>query len=186
MIRDLDNMANEITKVLSSSSKKEKINRSEYEQALAQVKATKTEDMKTKLNCNTKVEESSKKGGLDLKLWQTNMNLVEKSESDYKIAVMNQQYTDKIFWDFMKEELDRLEKLDRKRIDLTKRVLIDYRDLNVEISKCHKERLKAMQKAFTEIDVKKDIREFILSVKTGNQRDSPMVFEPYIIKLPDN
>lgn len=186
MQRDLENMSNEITKVLSSSAKKEKINKAEYEQALAQVKSTKTEELKTKLNSNTKVEESSKKGTLDLKLWQTNMNLVEKAESEYKIAVLNHQYTDKIFMEFMKEELDRLEKLDRKRIELTKRVLIDYKDLNVEISKLHKERLKAMQKAFSEIDVKKDIRDFILSVKTGNTREAPMVFEPYIIKVPDN
>jgi len=104
--------------------------------------------MKTKLNCNTKVEESLKKNALDIRLWQANFNMVEKSESDYKIAVSNQQYTDKIFWEFMREEMDRLEKLDKKRIELIKRILLDYRDLNIEISKVHKERLKSLTKIF--------------------------------------
>jgi hypothetical protein len=186
MIRDLTNLNNEITKVIASSQKKEKINRSEYEAATALVKQTKTEDMKRKLNCNTKTEESLKKGTLDIKGWAANYNLVEESESDYKIAVMNQQYTDKLFHDFMREELDRLEKLDRKRIELVKRVLIDYKELFVEISKVHKERVSAMQKAIGEIDSKKDVQDFILSVKSGNARDPPMTFEPYQVKFPDN
>jgi len=42
MMRDLETMSNEITKVLVSSAKKEKINRSEYEQAIAQAKNNKT------------------------------------------------------------------------------------------------------------------------------------------------
>lgn len=186
MIRDLTNLNAEITKVIASSQKKEKINRTEHDAAIASVKQTKTEDMKTKLNCNTKVEDNLKKGTLDLKLWSTNYNLVEKSESDYRASVANQQYTDKMFYEFMREELERLERLDRKRIELVKRILLDYRDLIAEITKVQKDRVANMQKAINEIDPKRDIQDFIVSVKTGNQREAPMQFEPYQVKLPDN
>jgi len=69
---------------------------------------------------------------------------------------------------------------------LIKKILIEYRDLIQEITKVHKDRVAMMQKAMNDVDAKRDIQEFIMSIKSGNQRDPPMQFEPYQVKVPDN
>lgn len=181
-LRDLNILSSEITKTLKSSASKEKLMKTEFDQALAAAKQTKAEDLKVKLNCNTQSEELLKKGNLDIKNWTRLQCLVEKSESDYKIAIQNQQYTDKLYYEYQRDEMEKLEKLDKRRVELIKRIMTDYRDMMVEISKTLKERNKFMRACFENIDPKREIQEFTLSVKTGVQREEPHAFEPYVIR----
>jgi len=72
--------------------------RKEYEQSIQDFKASKTEDIKSKMNSNNISEENNKKNSLDLKLWMKLQCQAQKSESEYSVEVLKHQFTNSFFF----------------------------------------------------------------------------------------
>jgi len=81
--------------------------------------------------------------------------------------------------------MESLEKLDRNRLDLTKKIFFEFKKYMKDINDCSSERLKKiLKKIVTDISADKDIQDFIIYAKSGESRDKPMEFEPYIVNIP--
>jgi hypothetical protein len=183
LIEELSNLASDITTSIKDITAEEKKLQKELNSANNDVKSLKTENIKNKMSCDTVSTELIKKNDLNSK-WQSLRIKIEKTENAYYSSVISQQYAQKRYYEFLKNEMYTLERIDRNRLNFMKEVLLKYHTQIKELSLLQQERCKEMKDSFSKINVNKDIQEFSISICSGDLRPPPMEFKPYEVKIP--
>eukprot|EP01080_Neovahlkampfia_damariscottae_P000714 gene714-8966_t len=186
IIRDLNKMNDDINHMIKYSTSIEKSLHKSYESALNDCKKLKTDDIKTKTVVDGQYDELFKKKALDLKTWIKLSNQIKKTENDYKISILNQNMTHDLYFDGLDDLMSSIQDLDTRRVKLMKRVLLEYKTLMADLGKVSKERNDIMKEAFESMDPVRETKEFVLSLKTGKEREAKLKFEPYQAQIPDD
>ena len=76
-----------------------------------------------------------------------------------------------------------MEALDKKRIDILRKTLLNYAALQTTFIECLDTGVSVMEQSFSSINPEDDVQEFILKTKSDKKRPPTEVFEPMSCKI---
>eukprot|EP01080_Neovahlkampfia_damariscottae_P008328 gene8328-152_t len=183
MLKELSLLCDEINAVIKDTIALEKSSSKELEVSTTNAKNSKTDNLKLKTTSDQMIEDlKKKKGDLDFKNWLKISNNVYSSDHAHKLAILNQESSNEFHFQTMSNILQTIQNLEIKRVKMMKSTLLTYKNLMKELADEVKKGNDSLKQATDAMSDEAEIKEFVLSLKTGKQKDPYMDFEPYQIQ----
>jgi hypothetical protein len=178
---------------LKNALKEEKKLRSDLAVARTAVANAKKKDSDEKKNyqaAQTKLLESSNLPPKKLQAVQSATHKAEKAsqaaEKSYSVAYESLKKVDDNYYLKLGDLMQSLELLDRKRMNVTKAILLRYHQIQLEWSQMINNECDNMRQAFDQINPDYEIKTFISDYKSGATPPPVEPYEPYQISISDD
>jgi hypothetical protein len=183
ILKELQLLCDEISAVLKDVTGTEKYIQKDLESSDVTAKTSKTDNIKLKTTSDAQIEDLfQKKGSLSFKNWLKISNSVHASDFTHKISILNQESSHEAYHQSMSDIMDTFEELELKRVNVMKESMLEYTKLMKELGDEIKKRNQILLDSAKAMSEDLEIKEFIISLKTGKEKDSYMKFEPYQIQ----